>query len=126
MSDGIKRILIIDDSADDRFLTRKILEKKGYTVYESSDWRDALKSLVKVSVDLVLLDMRMPEMDGLELLGIIRKNKTNMELPIIVYTSSTAYSSMECFQSGSNAFISKYNDPKILLNKIEEMLSTNP
>jgi CheY-like chemotaxis protein len=65
----------------------------------------------------------MPEMDGFELLGIIRKDNSCVDLPIIIYTSSTSTNAKECISKGSNFFVQKYGDPKVLISKIEEALS---
>jgi len=123
MKAQIKKVLIIDDSDDDRLLAKKILEKHGYKVLEASNWLDAISLVENGSIDLVILDLRMPEMDGFELLGIIRKHNNKLELPIIMYTSSTTVSAKDCVSKGSNYFVQKYSDPKILLDKIEEAFS---
>jgi len=118
-----KSVLIIDDSDDDRFLAKKILQKHGYKVLEAANWLDALSQVGNVSIDIILLDLRMPEMDGFELLGIIREHNTSIELPIIMYTSSTSVNAQDCASKGSNYFVQKYSDPKNLIDKIEEAFS---
>ena len=90
---------------------------------EASNWFEGLRHVENGDIDLVLLDLRMPEMDGIELLGIIRKHNSIVELPIIIYTSSTSTSAKECTSKGSNFFVQKYGDPKILIGKIEEAFS---
>ena len=122
MRSRVRNILVIDDCADDRLVTRRILEKNGFCVLEASNWMDALVVVGEGDVDLVLLDLKMPEMDGLELLGIIRKNNSSMELPIIVYTSSNSVKPYDCILKGSNDFVKKYGDPNVLIGKVKETL----
>lgn len=123
MSTQLKKVLVIDDSDDDRLLAKRILEKHGYKVLEASNWFEGLRHVENGEIDLVLLDLRMPEMDGIELLGIIRKHNSIVELPIIIYTSSTSANAKECASKGCNFFVQKYGDPKILISKIEEAFS---
>jgi chemosensory pili system protein ChpA (sensor histidine kinase/response regulator) len=124
MKTKTKKILVVDDSADDRLLTKKILEKHGYEIIEARNWIEALNCVDKGDIDLILLDLRMPEMDGFELLGIIRKYNSSKELPIIIYTSVSAVGASECALRGSNDFVRKYSDPKILLDKVEIAFSS--
>jgi len=119
----LKKILVVDDSGDDRLLTRKILEKYDYSVVEAGNYLEALKHVEKGGVDLVILDLKMPDMDGLELLGIIRKRNTSLSLPIIIYTSTTNIEADDCISQGSNGFARKYNDPRMLIEQVEEALA---
>jgi two-component system, chemotaxis family, chemotaxis protein CheY len=69
MSEDHRRtILVVDDDASDRELFRMILEKAGYAVTEASSGKEALDAIVNTRVDLIVLDISMPEMDGLEVL----------------------------------------------------------
>ena len=113
-------ILIVDDSEDDRSITRRILEKHNFKVTEACSWMDTLEIIGKGGVDLVILDMRMPDIGGLELLGIIRKENPKLSLPVIVSSSydANAIPSSE----DANAFIGKYGDPEDLVKKIKEIL----
>ena len=116
-----KKILIIDDVADDRLITKMILEKEGYQIVEAKDWREALTIIKNVTLSLVLLDLKMPEMGGLELLGKIRKDNLQDALPVIVYSSSPNL--CDDYKSyGSNGYIKKYCDPSILIKKVKEAL----
>jgi CheY-like chemotaxis protein len=65
-------ILVVDDDPLDRDLFRKLLEGAGYAVVEAGSGREALDAIVDASLDLIVLDLNMPEMDGLELLRVAR------------------------------------------------------
>ena len=119
MDKRIKHILIIDDSPDDRFIAKKMLEKKNYIVDEAEGAEEALMKIKQGNIDLILLDLVMPDMDGLELLEMIRKL---LKVPIVIYSCSSFHDPKECMQKGSNAFIPKYEDPAILVHKVEELL----
>jgi CheY-like chemotaxis protein len=62
------RILIVDDSATDRELFRAILERDGYSVFEASSGKEALKAIQGTRFDMMILDLSMPDMDGIEVL----------------------------------------------------------
>ena len=116
-------ILIVDDSADDRFVTRKMLEKGNYMVSEASEGIEALLKIGAGNIDVVLLDLAMPGMDGLELLEIIRSS-LSQRVPIVIYTASTAYIAKDLMAKGSNAFLNKYGKPGSLVGKLEEVLQS--
>jgi len=121
MKSNIKKILIVDDVADDRLIAKMILEKEGYQIVEAKDWKEALHMIKNGDLSLVLLDLKMPEMNGLELLGKIRKENLAEMLPIVVYSSSPNI--CDDYRSyGSDGYIKKYSDPCILISKVKEVL----
>lgn len=81
---GKKTILIIDDEASMRNLFTKMLSRDGYKVFESSDGEGGLKLLSKENIDLLLLDLRLPGIQGMDVLRRIRKE--GMNVPVIVIT----------------------------------------
>jgi len=122
METNEKKVLVIDDSGDDIILAKKILEKHGMTVLGAYNWMEALECLEHEDIDVVLLDLSMPSMNGFDLLKIIRKQSNCIELPVIIYTSSSSFDANDCAARGSSAYIKKYGDPKVLVNKIDEIL----
>ena len=121
MSSEVKKILVVDDVADDRLVAKIILEKEGYVVVEAKDWREALAVIKKGGLSLVLLDLRMPEMDGLELLGKIRHEQTSEALPVLIYSSAPNTGDDYKFY-GSNGYVKKYCDPKAFVTKVKGAL----
>ena len=78
------RILVIDDEADIRTIFQRCLERMGYTVETAADGRQGLRLLASTVPDLVITDLMMPEMDGLEVIRNIRNiRKQQPDLPII-------------------------------------------
>lgn len=83
---GIRTILVVDDEQSIRFLYREELEEDGYRVITAADGEEALRKVRKDKPDLITLDIRMPGMDGIEVLHRIRE--MDKEIPVIM---STAY-----------------------------------
>ena len=83
--DAPKRILIVDDEPNVRLVFRTALESTGYLVTEAADGSAALQQLHKVPTDLILLDLKMPGMDGMETLERLRLERS--EIPVVVVTA---------------------------------------
>jgi CheY-like chemotaxis protein len=112
-------ILLVEDNKNQRLLIREELEDHGYQVEEAENGRVALAKLQAQTPDLIVLDIRMPEMDGIEALGRIVEEKK--DIPVILHT---AYSNFkQSFMSwAADAYIVKSSDSTDLLEKIEELL----
>lgn len=80
-------ILVVDDLEDNRDLLSQWLERHGYTPVTASSGNEALELLISRPVDLVLLDIHMPRMDGFEFLQIIRSNERLRSTPVICLTA---------------------------------------
>ena len=107
-----KCVLIVDDNDFNRELVKDILEDEDITVYEAEDGSSAIELLESEQaddIDVVLMDMRMPGMDGIETTKIIRtKNGKCMEVPIIAMTADGFETDIGMLQkAGMNGLISK-------------------
>jgi two-component system chemotaxis response regulator CheY len=104
-------VLIVDDSAAIRKILQRVLRQADVpigTVYEAGDGREALETLKTQNVGLVLSDINMPHMDGLELLGNIKANEAWKELPIImVSTEGSQAKVLEAVQLGAAGYVRK-------------------
>ena len=119
----MKRILIVDDDKDLRFNLSCILKEEGYEVIAAADGKQALNALAENVLDLVLLDVRLPGMDGVELLEEIKKIEQN--LPIIMLTAySDVKSAVKAMKSGAFDYITKPFDEEELILVIEKALHT--
>jgi len=80
-------VLIIDDDTDNREVVSKFLEKAGHTVRGAANGREALKELSAEVPDAILLDVRMPDMDGIEVLKVLRSYARWAVIPVAIFTA---------------------------------------
>jgi diguanylate cyclase (GGDEF)-like protein len=110
------RLLIVDDIADNRAILARRFERKGYAITEADGGRRALDLIAQGSFDLVLLDVMMPEMDGLEVLRRIREEHSSVALPVIMVTAkSQSEDVVEALQLGANDYVTKPVDFAVAL-----------
>lgn len=115
-------ILVIDDSAMSRRILRRILESAGHHVREADDGMVALEQYLLEQPDLVLLDMTMRGMHGLDVLGKLREMNPNAR--IIVATADIQRSTRELVEAaGGSGFVSKPFETERLLNAVNSVLS---
>lgn len=114
----ITNVLIIDD--EERFLqtTQKLLEKQGYTVYTATNGLSGITRLKVKRIDVVILDVKMPGMDGVE---VLRKIKADFPLVEVVMLTghSTVESAIEGLKLGAFDYLTKPCDIPVLIQKIE-------
>ena len=116
-------LLLIDDEPDIiEFLTYN-LKKEGYKVFSASNGEEGVKMVQQIHPSLILLDVMMPKMDGIETCQIIRKD-LNITQPIIAFLTSRAedYSQIAGFEAGADDYISKPVRPRLLISKVESLL----
>lgn len=113
-----KKILAIDDEEDIRFILQEELTDEGYEVLTLGDPTKALDEIASFKPDLVLLDIKMPQMSGIELLGMIRDKY--YDLPVILLT---AYSSFkrDIASAASDQYVVKSGDLTELKKRIERI-----
>lgn len=117
-----KRILVVEDDENQRLLCQEILTDEGYDVVVAGDGKEALKKVEQNLPDLVVLDIVMPEMDGMEAMTrILRKHR---KVPVILNTSYAKY--REDFMTwAADAYVVKSSDFTELKEKIKELLFTH-
>ncbi|HEY0406307.1 MAG TPA: response regulator [Pyrinomonadaceae bacterium] len=82
-----RRVLLVEDFADTRYMMRQLLEMSGYTVIEATDGREAVECAEKECPDLILMDLSLPEVDGISATRTIRKLEKLSDVPIIALTA---------------------------------------
>jgi CheY-like chemotaxis protein len=104
------RVLVAEDNAVNQKLVARLLEKRGHIVKVVANGREALESIEEGSYDLVLMDLQMPEMDGFEATGELRKREkqTGLHIPIIALTAHAMKGDRErCLEAGMDGYLSK-------------------
>ncbi len=118
-----KTILIVDDSKSIREVVRYTLENEGYNVLLGVDGKDALKHLDGQSIDLVITDLYMPDMDGIELIKNIRVIPDYERIPILLLTTESQTSKkMEAKEAGATGWIIKPFVPDKLISAIGKVI----
>lgn len=121
------RILLAEDNLTNQAVAMLTLEKLGYQANAVANGLEAIEALETASYDLVLMDVQMPEMDGLEATRKIRDASSsvrNREIPIIAMTAHAMKGDRQkCLESGMNDYVSKPVNPNELVNAIERQLA---
>ena len=114
-----KKILLIEDEESLRLLYEEELKAEGYEVLCAGNGKEALRQLEEVKPDLIILDIVMPVMDGMEALGQIMGRERN--IPIVIHTSYPGY--REDFMSwAADAYVAKSSDLRVLKGTIRDLL----
>ena len=117
------RILIVDDIADNRNLLARRLQRRGFEVLEADGGRNALDLIAVEPLDLVLLDVRMPDMDGREVLQQIRAQHSPVLLPVIMVTGNAGSDDVvEALQLGANDYLTKPVDIAVAVARVETQI----
>ena len=118
-----KTILIVDDSESIREVVSFTLENEGYNILIAVDGKDALKFLDGRVIDLILTDLHMPEMDGIELIKVVRKMPKYERIPILFLTTeSQATRKMEAKEAGATGWIIKPFAPAKLIAALNKVI----
>ncbi|MCC2590183.1 response regulator transcription factor [Chryseobacterium sp. MFBS3-17] len=118
-----KKILLIDDEQDILEILSYNLEKEGYEVHTANNGNDGIKLAKEIIPDLILLDVMMPEKDGIETCQEMRQSKS-LQKTLIVFLSarSEEFSQLAGYQAGGNDYIVKVIKPKVLISKVNALL----
>ena len=116
----MNKILIVDDDLSIRKLIRAYLRQEGFEPYEAENGKEAFDVLASVKIDLVILDVMMPEMDGW---NFCRDLKANADIPVILVTARGEQSEkIKGFQLGADDYLVKPFDPMELVMRVKALL----
>jgi len=119
----VGRILVVDDEPHIRRVLEAILGREGFEVLVASDGPQGLDELSAEDVDLVILDLMMPGLNGLEILSKIRSDPDRAETPVIILTAKGQDTDRDAaLAGGANDFLTKPFSPKKLIARIHEIL----
>ena len=122
MAESAKSILVVDDNEDIRGLLSLVLQKEGYEVHAAEDGASALEKAYETKPDLILLDVMMPGLSGLEVLSTIRENKDKKisEVPIMMITAKSTIDDIDAaVELGASSYIVKPFRPANLAEKVQ-------
>jgi two-component system chemotaxis response regulator CheY len=119
----MRKILVVDDSPTIRKLVGYILKKQDYVVAEAEDGMDAMEKLGNLDADLVIVDLNMPNMDGIEFVKSLRSNYYHMDMPVIMLTTTKDEKLRnDALKAGVNLFLNKPVQAHFLLWKVASLL----
>jgi two-component system, cell cycle response regulator DivK len=123
----MEKVLLVEDTEDNRFMMRRLLEMCGYEVLEAQNGREAVKAAIERQPDLILMDLSLPIIDGLAATRLIRKNPNLIKTPIIAVSAhDTADFESEALEAGCNRYITKPIDFHQLEELIAELVGKSP
>lgn len=117
------KILLVDDEPDIIEIIKVNLEKKGYQIYTASDGLEAIKISEKIVPHLIIMDVMMPNMDGIEACEQLRKDNKFLDT-IIMFLSARGedFSYVAAFEAGADDYVTKPIKPKVLVSKVKALL----
>jgi len=120
----MKYILLVDDSVTMRRMVKVSLRPLKEVVFEeASNGLEALERLTLTTIDLIILDLSMPNVHGLEVLKFVRDHQTFQHLPIIILTNLKDEAKREAtLQAGASAYLTKPFEPSHLLQEVRRLL----
>ena len=119
----MKKILVVEDNEINMYLCSRILRKGGYKVIPATSGEEGVELAIKEKPDLILMDIQLTDMDGLEATKRIRESEADGEIPIIALTSYAMVGDKEkALAAGCTGYIEKPINPDTFLAEIEEYL----
>jgi DNA-binding response OmpR family regulator len=120
----VSTVLVADDDADIRELVAFKLEQEGYQVHTVADGEAALRAVGEVGPDLVLLDVMMPRLTGLEVCAALRADPETAAVPVILLTAKAQEADLERgFGSGADDYMVKPFSPRELATRVRAVLA---
>lgn len=118
-----KTVMIVDDAVSIRGLASMTLENSGYKVIEAHDGKDALDKISREKINMVITDLNMPEMDGIELIKRMKADSRHKFIPVVILTKETEPELRQQGQAaGAKAWITKPFKPKTILSVVQKVI----
>lgn len=119
----MKRILVVEDNETNIYLIGFILKKNGHEVIEARTGEEGVELALKERTDLIIMDIQLPGIDGLETTRRIRKSETDKKVPIVALTSYAMTGDRErSLAAGCTGYIEKPINPDTFMGEIEKFL----
>jgi two-component system cell cycle response regulator DivK len=119
----LKKVLVVEDNPKNMRLIKMVLVNKGYSLLEATDGEEALAVAVEGRPDLIIMDIQLPKMNGLEVTRRLRQTPGFSQVPIIALTASAMEGDRDkIIEAGCDAYVSKPIDTRQLPEVVAEML----
>ncbi|PIQ85344.1 MAG: two-component system response regulator [Candidatus Omnitrophica bacterium CG11_big_fil_rev_8_21_14_0_20_45_26] len=121
-----KKILIVDDEEEIILAVQARLEANGYDVIAAHDGEEGLKMARENKVDLVILDLMLPKMDGYKVCALLKKDERYAKIPVLMFTARAGAEEARIAVEDckANAYLTKPFDAPVLLKKIAELIQS--
>lgn len=117
------RVLIIDDDKDFLIIVKNFLQKKGFEVSIHSDWKTASESIIDFKPQVLLIDVFLSGIDGLEMCKKLKSNTYTRHIPIVVFSAYPQMGETAIYEFGADDFLSKPFEVNELIEKIHKVLA---
>jgi CheY-like chemotaxis protein len=122
--DRVVDVLVVDDHEDTRIILREYLSAHGYRVREASNGEEAIAELRRACPDVMVLDIRMPKVDGLTVLRSVRGDARLCSLPVLALSAHALPDEMrEISEAGTDAYLTKPAEPREILYAVRSLLA---
>lgn len=119
----MKKILVVEDNEINMYLSCRILKSSGYEVIEARSGEEGVELAIKEKPDLIIMDIQLPGIDGLETTKRIRETEADGEIPIIALTSyAMAGDRKKALKAGCTGYIEKPINPETFMGEIKKFL----
>ncbi|MBM3921265.1 MAG: response regulator transcription factor [Sphingomonadales bacterium] len=123
MVKNMPKILVVDDELDILEIIRHALNKEGFEVHIAANGFQALEQTRKIKPDLILMDVMMPVMDGMEACRQLKEDNDTKNIPIVFLTArSEEFAELAGFEAGADDYISKPIRPRVLMSRLKAIL----
>jgi CheY-like chemotaxis protein len=120
------KILVIEDNRDSRDILSKLLRMSGYDVVSAPDGEMGFEAASSFHPDLIITDINMPKMDGIEFVRRVRKSDLLGEVPVLVVTAFGSNAAREAVEAGANAAAEKPFDFDRFMKMVEDLIAQRP
>ena len=118
-----KTILIVEDNENNMMLVRDVLQMKGYTVLEATTGTEGVRLAIGAKPDLILMDIQLPDIDGITALAQIRANEAASKIPMLAVSASVMpEEKQKIVASGFDAYITKPLNMKSFVETVEKFI----
>ena len=118
-----RRVLLVEDDENTRLVLSMLLKREMFDVVEASDGVEALEKVYEQLPEIVVCDLMMPRMGGLEFVQLLKKDKRARSIPVLMLTAADAEENeLSSLNGGADDFVSKTSDSRVMLARVHRLL----